>query len=448
MLKKITAYLLYTFLFLLPWQTRWIYQPAQLNGGFWEYGSLSLYGTEILMWLIILLFCIDNLIRKDFWKKVTEQERKARIKHLVVGAVVLVFFSFLIWHSINWEISYQYVLRMLGAFCLFVIISHSVVIPAKAKIQGGNVDSCFHGNEILLFALWLGGLFQGLLAIFQFFTQQITANKWLGLAEHSAADLGASVIQFGDERWLRAYGSFGWPNALGIYLAVILMLGLWLYFQVSFAKRIMIMMGQLVILSGFILSFSRGAWLAAFVGIVFMTIAVYKRKQCLMIDFCKQLFIFFVIFLLFFVFLKPLFLTRLSSTERLEQKSSLERKTQIKEWQEIFSKNWLLGVGPGAYTRTLYGENGSKPAWQYQPVHNIYLLILAEQGLIVFIFYSFILYIIFFNKRMSDTIISPVLVVIVAGLFDHWLFSMYTGLVFSFVILALYFSSNLNIRAD
>ena len=74
----------------------------------------------------------------------------------------------------------------------------------------------------LITALWLSGLAQGLLAIWQFLSQGVLASKWLGLAAHLASDQGSFVVEFGGERWLRAYGSFGSPNSLGIYLAVIL----------------------------------------------------------------------------------------------------------------------------------------------------------------------------------------------------------------------------------
>ena len=54
-LRQAIKTLLYFFIFLLPWQTRWIYDPGELNAGFWEYGTKSLYITEILLGIIIVL---------------------------------------------------------------------------------------------------------------------------------------------------------------------------------------------------------------------------------------------------------------------------------------------------------------------------------------------------------------------------------------------------------
>ena len=52
------------FVFLLPWQVRWIYHEAILNGQIWEYGRFSLYGTEILLILILLLSALKFIIQK------------------------------------------------------------------------------------------------------------------------------------------------------------------------------------------------------------------------------------------------------------------------------------------------------------------------------------------------------------------------------------------------
>src|SRR3989338_3887495 len=49
-------YLIYFFLFIIPWQTRLILRHGVLNNGNWEYGIVGIYGTEILLWIIVLLF--------------------------------------------------------------------------------------------------------------------------------------------------------------------------------------------------------------------------------------------------------------------------------------------------------------------------------------------------------------------------------------------------------
>ena len=47
-------WLLALFIFLLPWQARWIVDVPVVNGGVWEYGVTSLYATEVLLWVVLI----------------------------------------------------------------------------------------------------------------------------------------------------------------------------------------------------------------------------------------------------------------------------------------------------------------------------------------------------------------------------------------------------------
>ena len=62
---KIINYLLLLFLFLLPWQTRLIWHEGKLNGGHWEYGTLSFFVVEILLWLVVVFFVADKFRKKE-----------------------------------------------------------------------------------------------------------------------------------------------------------------------------------------------------------------------------------------------------------------------------------------------------------------------------------------------------------------------------------------------
>ena len=98
------------FLFLLPWQTRWFYQSGSLNGGYWEYGTFSLYGTQILLWLIIILFAAHKFGRKVFWTKVLSREHfKTHRFNLLFGLLTVSLLAFFTWHSLNWQISYNFI---------------------------------------------------------------------------------------------------------------------------------------------------------------------------------------------------------------------------------------------------------------------------------------------------------------------------------------------------
>ena len=62
-LNKIIEWGVYLFIFLLPWQTRLILKEGDLNG-YWEYGTASVYGTEILLYFLFLLAIASLVIDK------------------------------------------------------------------------------------------------------------------------------------------------------------------------------------------------------------------------------------------------------------------------------------------------------------------------------------------------------------------------------------------------
>ena len=456
-MRKIIYWLLMLFLFLLPWQSRFVYQPAFLNGGFWEYGSLTWYATEVLLWIIIILSSID-LVRN---KKVREimKTHQGNKKNLIIGLFTIFYLLFSIYHSLNADISFQFVFRLLGAACFFTVI----LSKAKDLVSRPTDPSVvpLPQDDKLLLALWVGGVIQGLLATWQFLSQKIIHLPFSGIAPRVPQDLGAFVIQVGDQRWLRAYGAFGSPNILGGYLVITFLLGLILYIrrarplptlpflegegtlaspphkeEGTVGRSVALIAGQIIIGLGIVFSFSRAAWVAVEAGIGLIIILVWKNKEQLK-KLVWPLGASLVAGVLVASFFAPLFLTRLRSHGRLEQQSLTTRAEQLTDFKKMFKQHPLLGVGPGAYTLALYKQNPNLPVWRYQPVHNIYLLILAELGLagfgIVFLFSCFLV----FWTWKRNRLFLPILILLFAlGLFDHWLWSMWAGLTVMSVIIA------------
>lgn len=401
-------------LFILPWQTRFIYEQAFINGAPWEYGTKSLYGTELLLGLLIFCGIILLVRQKKFW---SAQVRKST--YWLSVAVLSGLVACVIAGSVRPDISFDFFTRLLLCASLMVLIAARVVPITRYQV---------------LAAFWLGGVLQGALALHQFFTQQVFANKWLGMAGHSAQELGASVVEFGGERWLRAYGSFGSPNSLGIYLAVIVVLGIILYAGSDSRKiKLGITVGQLIIVSGLILSFSRGAWIAAGAGFLILGYRIWGTEQRM--GFIKQIMLYLSISLFFIFTLQPLFFARFTPANRLESRSINERSSQIIEATQSIKKHPLLGVGPGAYTAALATLHPKVAAWELQPVHTIYLLFVAEWGIPASLIMG-IVYLLLLKKvwRSKTPYVAVLAVLGVAGLFDHWVYSMFTGQLLWFVV--------------
>lgn len=408
-LFKIKNYFLLALLLSLPWQTRLIYDSAYVKGKFWEYGSLSIYGTEILLGFIILLSIIEKFKGQNFRARLGQINWKRFLIILVGIGLFVVYFL----NSFNRDLAWQYLNWIIYTICLVFIL----------------LTSQFSFYKIFLFT-WLGGLMPAILGVGQFFSQSVNANKWLGLAAQNPVDIGVSVIQYLDDRWLRAYGTFGSPNAFGIYLAAIFLLGVILILKTTNAHyRLGLLLGQTIILSALFFSFSRSAYLGLIVGSLIL--ALRNRKSIL---FFQQLAIYILItFILSFYFQNLLF-ARANLDNRLESKSISERFTQWQDFKIVFIKRPLFGVGPGNYPLALEHLHPEASNNYFSPIHNIYLFFVGQFGLVGLFFVLAGLWLVYKNHLYN---FAPLVAILVSGFFDHWSISMFTGWIFLGVIFTL-----------
>ena len=149
--------LFYLFLFLLPWQTRYIYNQGYLNGQKWEYATLCLYASELLLALILLLAIISFIINRQKISAVPDPNRKRR---MILGLAIFTIFILnclagyspaLAFHKLNYFVY--------GVAIVFIIIISKPELPKIA------------------WALCSAGALQASLAINQFATQTVYPSK-------------------------------------------------------------------------------------------------------------------------------------------------------------------------------------------------------------------------------------------------------------------------------
>lgn len=405
---------LLTFLFLLPWQTRLIFAPAFLNNGYYEYGTKSLYATQIIFGIIVVLMVVDLFKNKNFK---LAQYLKQHLSAVCFGGIFVLLLGInFFFHPFG--ISLQFSCWLISGFILMVLLRKYV--------------SRFLG----LLAVWLGALVQALFAIGQYIFQTVPANKWLGLAVHNPQELGTAIINVHGERILRAYGSFPWPNALGIYLTVGFLIGLILFLEYGFSlkRKIYFLVGEGLVLVGLIFSFSRAAWLSTFIGVGFIGGVIFLKQKKYIREFAVFLIVNGIVFLTMFILFRPLFLARVDTSIGIENRSLSERVSQYGVGKTIISEHWLWGVGLGNYTYELYRRNTSLPVWSYQPVHSMYALMLAEGGVLFFVFFIWV-----FSKMLRGMLrenvfmTGVVFALLVFGFFDHFLWTLYSGQMLWFV---------------
>jgi hypothetical protein len=79
--------------------------------------------------------------------------------------------------------------------------------------------------------------------------------------------------------------------------------------------------------------------------------------------------------------------------------------------------------------------NPNLQSWDYQPVHNIYLLILAELGIIGFILW--LIPVLFLTKKSSFICSLLFIVILAISLFDHYFWTLYFGILLFWLTLGL-----------
>ncbi len=470
-LKKIIENLFYATIFFLPWQTMWMGREPWVGGFKWEYGVMGVYGVDVLLVALLGLILIKWV--KDTRYKIQDTNKsqisnlksqgKANIKILNYKTLLFIS-SFLIFSwslgSIFWSPDKPLAVYFSGKLLLALGLFWAV-----RRIE-------FSWKKLLMILL-LAGALQGALGVGQFLLQGTFSSKWLGMSVHHAAQGGASVLENASGRWLRAYGSFPHPNMLGGYLAIMLLMIVGkgksmknFQFPISnfdsilndiilklknynlvqnsirqLADKIqnsyhtLYYVSNILIFSGLIVSFSRSAWLVFVLGFGILFLLQKTRRK----ELKKMLIIFLGTALVWLAAFSPLFLARTQGEARLEKKSVDDRVEYVAQAREIIREHFWLGVGTGNYTKAVYENSPQKKIWEIQPVHNVFLLVWAELGLVGLVLWLGFLGNIFLVGYKKNKTFTLVLYAACCMLYvlDHWLWDSHFGLLFFFLLLGL-----------
>jgi len=279
--------------------------------------------------------------------------------------------------------------------------------------------------------------FQALIGLYQFVTQLSFASSILGIAYHSAADLGTAVIETADGRWLRAYGASGHPNAFGGFMALGHIGSLIFYIRSRrISARIFFAFLYLLFLPAVLVSFSRAAYLALIIGLIAV---MYENRQALRSSWKATVTIASLTVLMTVAVVSlyfPLYIARADMSNRLEVMSISDRGDLNRRGLDNFKDSPLIGVGLGASTLADKQKMPSLAAWHFQPAHNYWLLAASEGG-VFFVFGLAALWAFAYQKSRQRRLVSVFVVMFMLTLFDHWLFSLPLGSAWTFLLFAL-----------
>lgn len=372
-------------IFALPWQTRW-FADASLAGWPWEQGRWSFYAS----WLLILATIVGGAFLKKFQISNFKSQKKTVVIFSLFVALTLLTTSSIA-ATAQWWVQ-------------ILLLAALAVTLRRAEIPRREIATWFVISLLphVAFGFW------------QYAAQGVSAVKWLGIAAQDPRTLGVSVVEAAEFRTLRAYGGFPHPNIFGGWLAIGLVTSLAL--AKDAANKIRVIgwtAASSAIAVTLVLTFSRGAWIAALVGIVVLAIR-FRRSQFFRVALVSVI----VATSIVGFSQRHLFASRLSSAERLEQKSFEERGQSLRDGLKLFLARPIFGTGPNA---ELVAMNVSASPAPLESPHNAFLLAFVNVGVGGILLLGW-----FFRKRpLTYAIFLPPLLIL--AFFDHYLWSYWSG---------------------
>jgi O-antigen ligase len=417
-LERIIFYLLLLFL------------PTQFGKHFWpefsiisglrvDYLSPTLYVTDIIILLLFIVWFI-RIIRNA---KFTSWRIAFNYKSLFLFLGFLIFNIYLSQNVLNGV--YHFVKLLEFLFVAYYVATTIVSLEQVKKV---------------FFVLGISVIFQSGLAITQFLKQGSLGGVFYFFGERlfTAATPGIANASINGELLLRPYGTFSHPNVLAGFL----LLGMIsLLFSLSWTKKREKMVWAPALLLGssaLLLTMSRVAllvWIGLLLSVFLRQISVKPGKPLLALLF---LFIF-----TFFIMGTP-FGSRLLQTNRAEE-AVVQRTELMRASAVMIGQQPVIGIGFGNFLPELTRvQKPLSPGLYLQPVHNIFLLILTEIGIVGFSFFLWFLFQTY--KRLFQHVkktkgfpyrifIVLLTVILVLGSFDHYFLTLQQGqLLFAFIV--------------
>lgn len=393
---------------LLPWQTVWIVEQTVVNGFISPFNTLLIYASELVVYGAILIWLV---LRVRFG--ISKIHASPRL--LIVTLFFLVIIVSLMRAENPWL-----VIQALSWFSASVFLALSLI-----------------HNESGIYAklLCVSLIISGVLGMYQFAFQRIDGSVLLGISEQSVDISGTSIVMHQGERLLRAFGSFPHPNIFGGYMAVLMLISGVYMSRFGWLSKVGFLMGWI----GVLISFSRSAFLMACV--VVFVLFMHKEIRTRIYSILPACAIFLLLFLWQF---GDVFAQRVTIRNEREVQSVDERMNGFRDGLSIVRSHVWLGVGLHNYTNALRTMDPIKKGFELVPVHNVFILVLVELGFVMMVLCGWLIFAL--RKNVFWRVLSVALCILFPALmFDHYVWSLYAGIMMSGVVYAM--SSILNTKS-
>lgn len=409
--------LFYFLIVLLPWGIfkNYVFDFSLIDSRKIIYLIPRIYGTDTLL-LALLLISLTGLIAHP--RKVKKPLVRILPESLNsglpgAGFLFIIFLSLSSLFSVERSISFYYLARFILYYGFYLWLRRDIRLAKDfPKII-----------SLLLVPITL----ESLLALSQFLKQGFVWGFWpLGEPSFLGSGRLSPLVNLVGNLKLRAFGTFPHPNVLGGFLAVSLIwVGAQLVTGATSIKRKLIF-GAILVLgtTALFLSFSQAAWGAFLLGLFLYEFWAWVGNN-------NGIRRWFGLILIGLVLLSLLLNIQNLPLER----PGGHRFELARVAFQVFKKEPLWGVGLGNFVRFA-------PADFAEPVHNIYLLILAEAGLpaLIALIYFLISRLVMAGRtegREKKILAVSLTQLLFLGSFDHYLLTSQQGALLFWLVLGL-----------
>ena len=278
------------------------------------------------------------------------------------------------------------------------------------------------------------------------FSRDLVANFWAmltpfflgGVFSKSVSAYNSWYVHVAGMDIFRAIAFFPDPHVFSFYLGAILPFALFLYIKTN--KNIWLLTSIIILLAD-LFTFSRGGQIALIAGFL---VFVFVSNKYTKTKFKHMLQVVVVISILILSTFGSSFYDRFSSSFDMKDNSASHRIVLWKQAFQNFLENPIIGVGLGAYPHAVdKSADYRKPIY----VHNTFLDILVESGVIGVFFFLFLIasiLIVFIknNSPYAGAGIVSISILGTHGIFDTAIFSIHVYLIFIFIVsLASYYEN-------
>jgi ribonuclease HI/O-antigen ligase len=249
---------------------------------------------------------------------------------------------------------------------------------------------------------------------------------FLGERSFSLSTPGIALFSFQGGQHLRSYATFPHPNAFAAYLCLSAFL---MVFSMASWKRIhakkLLVVSLPLLLMALAFSYSQGAWIALILSVgIYFLISKHNLKNL-------TLGVFFL--LTISSLLLPLAASFVLKYKPVLGESIKGRLILATVAGKIFSTSPLFGVGFGNFIPKAAADISSL-VFRFQPVHSVYLMLLTEWGIALFLFFFLAMARTIKLSKSPILLVGLVFVLITAEIDHYWITLPQTQLIFVYAI--------------